>query len=147
MTDRSMFYGAKPSVFQKAKWLRDNLTIPERILWEELRQNKLLGYRFKAQHPIDIYIADFYCHKLKLVIEIDGISHDQRDQKEYDIGRTNALEEFGIKVIRFPNDRIQLELNQVVHEINAFVIKRKQELYQSNVTPSGAGGYKLESNE
>ncbi|GAB4246991.1 MAG: hypothetical protein Tsb0034_26070 [Ekhidna sp.] len=71
----NMFYGATPSIFEKAKMLRQNMTRQELILWKELSANKLLGLRFKAQHPIGNFIADFYCHKLKLVIEIDGDSH------------------------------------------------------------------------
>jgi very-short-patch-repair endonuclease len=75
----NMFYGATPEIFRKAKNLRNNLTFHEKKLWEELRGNKLHGLRFKSQHPIDQFIVDFYCHKLKLVIEIDGNSHLSHD--------------------------------------------------------------------
>ena len=64
-----MFYGAKPEIFRRARMLRVKMTIEEKLLWNKLKDNQL-SFRFKPQHPIDIYIADFYCHALKLVIEI-----------------------------------------------------------------------------
>ncbi len=73
-----MFFGAKPAIFEKAKWLRENMTASEKILWDELKGHKILKLRFKPQHPIDAFIADFYCRKLKLVIEIDGGVHKEK---------------------------------------------------------------------
>jgi len=104
---KNMFYGASPTIFEKAKQLRKNLTLQERLLWEELKGNKLLGLRFKAQHPISTYIADFYCHKIRLVIEIDGETHDSSEQKEYDEGRAYEMTEFGIETIRFSMKRLK----------------------------------------
>ncbi len=86
--------------------------------------------RFKAQHPIDVYIADFYCHKLKLVIEIDGGIHQNRDQSEYDSGRTDEMGELGIKVIRFTNDQVNKQLSQTVRMIKNEIEKRITELLQ-----------------
>ena len=77
----------------------------------------MCGLRFKAQHPIDIFIADFYCHALKLVIEIDGEIHHSNDQKEYDINREAELERFGIKVIRFTNMEVEQDIEKVRREI------------------------------
>jgi very-short-patch-repair endonuclease len=93
----------------------------ECLLWKELRKAKL-GVRFKAQHPIDKVIADFYCHKEKLVIEIDGNIH--HFQKEYDIGRTHELERFGIKVIRFTNKDVENKLLEILNLIRIEVQKR-----------------------
>jgi very-short-patch-repair endonuclease len=67
----SMFYRAKNNTFEKANELRNNMTEAEKTIWERLNKSQL-GVRFKAQHPIDIFIADFYCHRCKLVIEVDG---------------------------------------------------------------------------
>ncbi|MEM6526007.1 MAG: endonuclease domain-containing protein [Bacteroidota bacterium] len=115
MTDRrTMFYGASPAVFEKAKMLRSNMTSQEKLLWEELKSNRLYGLRFKAQHPIDIFIADFYCHKIKLVIEIDGNSHNSSDQISYDLNRTYMMNELGIKVIRFRNSEIEDNMSYVL---------------------------------
>ena len=71
----SMFYGAKPVIFERAKMMRKQMTDAELLVWEILKEKQMLGFRFRSQHPIDIFIADFYCHPLKLVIEIDGGIH------------------------------------------------------------------------
>lgn len=114
MNDRFMFYGASPVIFQFASKLRKNMTFTEKLLWDELKNNKL-GVRFKAQHPIDTFIVDFYCHKYKLVVEIDGPIHNFH--KAYDRGRTYELEQFGIKVLRFKNEEVAENLASVVKEI------------------------------
>ena len=72
-----MFYGAKRNIFQRAKELRKNMTVTEQLLWRRLNK-KQLGVRFKRQHPIDIFIADFYCHQYKLVVEVDGEYHKEQ---------------------------------------------------------------------
>ena len=113
-----MFYGAKRGIFEKAKVLRENMTIAEKHLWSRLN-NKQLGVRFRRQHPIDIFIVDFYCHTFKLVVEIDGGYH--KEQLEYDEGRTAELERFGITVIRFTNDEVMKEIDRVVEEIQKLV--------------------------
>ena len=74
-TERQMFYGATPLIFERANQLRKHQTESEKLLWEILKNKRMLGLRFKRQHPIDKYIADFYCHSLKLVIEVDGKIH------------------------------------------------------------------------
>ena len=112
--ERSMFYDARPEIFQRAKSLRKNMTDAEKLLWEKLR-NKQLGVRFKPQHPIGRFIVDFYCHQTKLVVEIDGEIHDE--QKEYDMGRTGEMEEYGIRVIRFRNHEVFEDIEGVVERI------------------------------
>ena len=109
-----MFYGANRDIFQKAEYLREHMTLAELTLWERLNKSQL-NYRFKAQHPIDIFIVDFYCHKCKLVIELDGEIHLSR--KEYDEGRTAELERFGLKVIRFSNNEVLTNIENVITEI------------------------------
>ena len=73
-------------------------TEAEALLWTRLRKNQLHGFRFKRQHPIADYIADFYCHEAKLVIEVDGKYHDAREQKLYDEIRTKVIISFGLRV-------------------------------------------------
>jgi len=114
-----MFYGARPSVFEKAKELRKNMTDAEKQLWDRINRNQL-GVRFKAQHPIYKFVVDFYCHKYKLVIEIDGEIHNF--QKQEDEGREEELKRLGLKIIRFTNDEVKEDLDRVVDEI-------KKELY------------------
>ncbi len=126
-----MFYNAKPHIFEKAKMLRKNMTKAELKLWEKLKGKKMLGLRFRPQHPIDIFIADFYCHPLKLILEVDGGIHKSKEQKEYDIGREGELENWGMKVIRFTNEEIENEIDLVMIEIKQICEKRKSELPQS----------------
>ena len=109
--EREMFYGANPDLFAKAKALRENMTHAEKILWSCLKENQL-GVRFKPQLPMDIFIADFYCHKIKLVIEMDGESHAH--QIEYDNARSEELKNNGIKIIRFSNAEVQNEIQKVL---------------------------------
>jgi len=112
-----MFYEASRNTFEKARLLRKNMTIAEKLLWSELKNRKHFKARFKRQHPIDIFIVDFYCHELKLVIEIDGEIHLEEDINEYDTGRTADLEKLGIKILRFTNNQIFSDLENVVQEI------------------------------
>jgi very-short-patch-repair endonuclease len=87
-----------PKLKERARELRRNLTYIERLLWKHLKGGQLLGYKFQRQKPIDDYIVDFYCSKLLLVIEIDGISHDGK--QKYDKKRENRLKSIGLNVIR-----------------------------------------------
>jgi len=126
--ERSMFYGAKPEIFRKAKALRANMTPPEIKLNEKLRNNQILGLRFKAQHPINQFIVDFYCHPLKLVIEVDGGIHDLKSTKEYDENRTIELEKLGLKIIRFTNKDVAENIDTVIDKITHIcrtIIKRE----------------------
>ena len=109
-----MFYGAKRTIFQNAYDLRKNMTPAEKILQERLNKNKL-GVRFKAQHPIDIFIVDLYCHKHKMVIEVDGEVH--LSQKEYDEGRTAELERWDLTIIRFTNNQVLNDIEKVIEKI------------------------------
>jgi very-short-patch-repair endonuclease len=113
----TMFYGASPLIMDRAKQLRRRMTEPEKIVWEIIRKNAILGLKFRRQHPINSYIADFYCHKVKLVIEIDGETHNQESAKLYDENRTNVLNSFGIEVIRFKNTDIRKNISLVKKEI------------------------------
>jgi len=108
-----MFYGATPIIFERAKAMRLNPTDAEKILWNILNKKQMLGLRFKFQHPISQFIADFYCHKIKLVIEVDGGIHIPIENKERDAGRTVELEKFGIEVIRFRNDEVINDIENV----------------------------------
>ncbi len=113
----SMFYNAKPIIFERAKAMRENMTQAEKAVWGLLSSKRMRGLRFKTQHPIDLFIADFYCHTLKLVIEIDGGIHRSKEQKEYDIGREAELGRYGIRVIRFTNEEVEKGIDQVRREI------------------------------
>jgi very-short-patch-repair endonuclease len=82
--------------------LRRKMTLPEVILWQELRRGRFKGLRFRRQHPIGPYILDFYCSKARLAIEIDGSSHDNENQYRHDERRTHWLKRMNIQVLRIP---------------------------------------------
>jgi len=115
-----MFYGAPPYVFEKARELRKTLTPAEKKLWEHLKKRRMKGYKFRRQHPIFEFIADFYCHTIKLVVEVDGGIHNIDRQKEYDIKRTAKLNKFGITAIRFTNKQVLNDLNSVLKQLHIF---------------------------
>jgi len=115
--DGSMWKGAPTISFLKANELRDKMTLSERQLWSELEKNKLLGVKFRRQHPIGVYIVDFYAHKLKLIIELDGKYHQNKKQQILDDERTIFLEFNGLKVIRFKNEEILENMETVIQRI------------------------------
>jgi very-short-patch-repair endonuclease len=119
--ERKMFYDATAFEFKKAAFLRDNLTREEKSLWERLRKKQFHGLRFKCQHPIGNYIADFYCHSIKLVIEVDGENHHRPEQKLHDNIRTEYLRNLGISILRFTNDKVEKDLESVLVEIAQYV--------------------------
>jgi len=116
----NMFYGAIKPIFTRAEILRKNPTHEEMLLWQFLKVNQL-GVRFKRQHPIWLYIADFYCHELKLVIEIDGSVHNVKEVIENDIIREDDIKSFGIKVIRFKNHEIRNEIENVIEKVKTVI--------------------------
>jgi very-short-patch-repair endonuclease len=112
-----MHDGATPTIFKNAFKLRQNMTEPELLLWEYLK-TKPLQFKFRRQHPISRYVLDFYCHKLRLSIEIDGGYHLNTEQKIKDSERTEYLNSVGITEIRFKNDEILNRFENSIDKIN-----------------------------
>ena len=130
-----MWKGAPKSSFLKAIELRKNETEAEKIIWEKLKNNKIKNLKFRRQHPISIYIADFYCHQLKLVIEIDGEYHWSKEQIIKDKERTDILNFNGLEIIRFTNNEVLNNINWVMEKI----IKKIDEIENSNFpNPKGS---------
>lgn len=121
-----MHLRASPIIFQNAYNLRTRLTEAEQILWEYLKERKMEGIRFRRQHPLSKFVADFYAHQLKLVIELDGEHHAQGAQKFYDIDRTEILSEYQITVIRFSNYEVYYHLDLVLECIRSKVLEMKK---------------------
>jgi very-short-patch-repair endonuclease len=121
-----MFYSASSTTFENAKKIRANQTLAEKMLREELRTNKLLGLRFKRQHPIGTFVADFYCHSVRLVIEVDGGYHDSTEQTEYNSGKTQEIEQVGVKVTRFTNTEVESSIKSVIERIKTICIERQE---------------------
>src|SRR5674476_190639 len=118
---RDIYFGAKPELFRMSEMMRKNPTEAEKVLWKYLKKFRSTGYIFRRQHPIDFYIADFYCHQLKLDIEVDGEIHETDVAREHDDGRTGHLEHFGIKVIRFTNEEILGNKELVIRQIRKYL--------------------------
>ncbi len=93
---------APPKTVERVKDLRRRMTLPEVILWQHLRGRKLLGMRFRRQHPIGPFILDLYCVEARLAVEVDGSGHEHPDQAAYDRERTTWLGKRGVAVPRVP---------------------------------------------
>lgn len=102
---KKLFLGANSGVFANAKALRYNMTTAENMLWSYLNL-KVENAKFRRQHPLGNYIADFYCHKHKLVIDVDGGIHFLPEIIKNDIEKQAFFEEQGLKVIRFTNEQV-----------------------------------------
>jgi cyclase len=113
---QKMFLGANNLIFENASQLKRNMTPAETILWGRLK-GKQLGVKFRRQHPLGIYIADFYCHEHKIVIEIDGTIHNLPEIAQADAKRQLDIESNGIKVLRFTNNQIFNQLEHVLKTI------------------------------
>jgi very-short-patch-repair endonuclease len=100
---------------QRAKELRQQMTAEEKILWQHLRTNRLNGLHFRRQQIIDGFIVDFYCHKARLVIEVDGNIHQH--QTEYDAERDKVLTARGLRVMRIRNEEVRNAIEEVLERI------------------------------
>jgi very-short-patch-repair endonuclease len=98
---------------ERRRELRQKATYHEYVLWSRLR-GKQLGYKFRRQHSIGYYIADFYCPSKKLVIEVDGGYHDESDAQQYDLKRDAVIKNADFIVLRFKNQEIDQDIEKVL---------------------------------
>lgn len=98
--------------------MRQRPTRAEMMLWQHLRGKRMRGFRFRRQQPIDRFIVDFYCRQAQLVVEIDGPSHLSNEAVEYDEQRTRFLNELGLSVLRFSNERVIYDTDTVLNIIS-----------------------------
>ncbi|MEO6455945.1 MAG: DUF559 domain-containing protein [Ginsengibacter sp.] len=120
-----MFEGASYLLFESAKQLRKNMTAAETVLWMHLK-SRINGFKFRRQHPIGLYIGDFYCHKAKLIIEVDGSIHNISEVSSNDKIRQADLKSWGYKVIRFSNEQISGQIEIVLETIKQTIIFQQQ---------------------
>jgi very-short-patch-repair endonuclease len=113
----NMHFDADPRLFHFARQNRKVMTEAEELLWSLLRNRKLGGFKFRRQHPIADFIADFFCLERQLVIEVDGDYHNEKEQIQYDEGRTYTLGELNIRVIRFSNKEVIEDTDLVLNKI------------------------------
>lgn len=111
-----------PELKQLARQLRKNSTLPEVLLWQNIKQRGY-GVQFHRQVPMLNYIVDFYCHEIGLAIEIDGSSHDHNYL--YDANRQGELEVYGVTFLRFSNEDVKKNMFSVLLVIEE-TVKRLQ---------------------
>ena len=104
-----------------SRFLRKHQSIPEKLLWEHLRNRKFEGLKFKRQYPIGNFIVDFFCNNLKLVVEIDGKSHNYGYQKENDKPREETILSEGNNIFRIKNEEIISDINNVLNKLKLFI--------------------------
>ena len=110
-----------PKLKPLAKALRNDMTFSEILLWNELKQKKMLGYDFDRQRPIDNFIVDFYCKELMLAIEVDGISHDFEEVIDNDEIRQKKLENMGVHFLRFDDREVKKDMANVLETIEYWI--------------------------
>jgi very-short-patch-repair endonuclease len=115
-------FGAGKGIVENARNLRKRLTRAEMIMWSVLRKRQQNGMRFRRQHPVGYYIADFYCVDYKLVIEIDGGSHIGKE--EYDERRSQFITDHGLTILRFTNEQVLNNLNEVLIKIKSYSLNK-----------------------
>lgn len=106
---------------QFSRNLRNNSTLSEVLLWQQLRAGQVRGYKFNRQKPLGNYIVDFYCKKLALVIEVDGASHLIGDAPIRDRERQDILEKMGLQFLRFDDMDIKMNMSMVIRLLEDFM--------------------------
>ncbi len=121
---------------RRARELRHDATSAEQVLWERLRGRKIAGRKFRRQHPVGRFVADFFCDDARLVIEVDGAIHQEPTQQERDAAREYILRESTLTILRFTNDDVLSRTNQVVQTIAHFVVAHTHEQPTEFSSPS-----------
>jgi 5-methyltetrahydrofolate--homocysteine methyltransferase len=119
--DGNFYFGASRELILYARELRSKMTLAEEMLWKLLRRKQLQGFRFRRQHPISYYIADFLCFRANLIIEVDGEIHLLEEHKIHDEVRTAYLESLGFRVIRFTNREVLRTPEMVIQKIESLI--------------------------
>jgi very-short-patch-repair endonuclease len=111
-----------PKLKEIARKLRNNSTKAEIRLWHYLKGKQLYGYDFHRQKPIGEHIVDFFCHKLMLAIEVDGYTHDFKQTFAKDALKTQALNDIGIKILRFSDEEVFNNIEGVIETIKDYIL-------------------------
>ena len=111
-----------------AKKLRNDSTLGEGLLWNELKNKQFYGYDFHRQKPLLNYIVDLYCYELELVIEIDGLYHNWEEQDNRDDLRDNELNGYGLTILRFTEQEVRKNMQDVLRTIELHVVNRDPDM-------------------
>ncbi len=117
------YIGYNIKLKQRSKNLRNDSTLSEVLLWNHLRAKQMLGFQFNRQKPLGKFIADFYCKKLNLVIEIDGASHEGKEQ--YDNHRDVELQKLGLHILHFSDLEVKKNIRNVLLQIEYWIDHNK----------------------
>ena len=128
-----------PTLLEAARHLRRRQTRAEQVLWAQVRAHRLMGLKFSRQVPVGPFILDFYCHSLRLAIEVDGGYHKEPDVASRDQERSLVLEGSGTMVLRFSNREVLEELDTVLSRILAVARERSDRQPSPRPTPEGGG--------
>ena len=131
-----MFLFYNHDLLSRAKELRTHMTPQERKLWYRFLRNHPL--RFTRQKIIEDFIVDFYCSKAKLIIELDGSQHYTREGIEYDLERSGLLTKYSLKVIRFTNNAVDLDFQNVCSSIDRIIKERTENHHHPSVSCASA---------
>jgi very-short-patch-repair endonuclease len=134
---RTVYPPAWPKLKPAAKKMRREPTPAEAALWERLR-DPAMAVRFRRQHPIEGFVADFVCLRANLVVEVDGGIHEQL--KERDAARSEIMDRLGYKTIRFTNDEVLKRTDQVIATIRNELKQRLPQCDPPSPPEKGAGG-------
>ncbi|WP_258099063.1 endonuclease domain-containing protein [Marinoscillum pacificum] len=110
-----------PKLKELARQLRNNITKSEIRLWRYLKGKQMMGYDFHRQKPLLNFIADFFCHELKLVIELDGYTHQFEEVIAKDKIKQDELESLGLTVLRFTDEDVMKDINNVLRTIEIYI--------------------------
>ena len=116
---RNQWIEYNPRLKQIARKLRKDMTLSEILLWQQIKGKQLLGYDFHRQKPIDEYVVDYYCPRLKLIIEIDGDSHEGKEEE--DKIRQEKLESLGLTVLRYWDWDVKSNVDGIVEHLREWI--------------------------
>ena len=112
-----------PKLKELARRLRNDSTLGEILLWQELSDKKMYGYDFHRQKPLLNYIVDFYCYELNLVVEIDGHSHNNEETYKLDLLREQELIKYDLVIIRFTEQEVRKDMFNVLRTIEQHILE------------------------
>jgi very-short-patch-repair endonuclease len=104
---------------KRARALRRKMSLPEVLLWQRLK-SRPGGFKFRKQHPATPFVFDFYCHELRLIVEIDGVSHDMGDRPERDADRDAHFRAKGFRILRIPASDVLRDPDEVAEAIASY---------------------------
>ena len=119
-----------PKLKELARKLRNDSTLGEVLLWNELKNKQMYGFDFHRQKPLLNYIVDLYCYELNLVIEIDGQYHNDEEQWKLDTLREKELEKYNLTILRFAEREVRKDMINVLRAIEQYILDLNPDLSQ-----------------